>query len=1059
MSAQDFSRERFSFVSDALPEDHALLVLRFFGTEGLNELYSFTISLATQKESLPLEAMLAQKARFVIRASAESGSKDAIFSGYIGSITQTARYNDWSFYEVTLHPGLWYYTKSVQNNFFVDKDVHEILEQCLKKMESCCPKHDFRLAQTYPKQSFSMQNNESLYDYMACKMEHDGLYYYFEETDEGEQLVITDSRLTHVSVKGPNPLRYSPGSGLEGLHREEVIPSFSLTCSPLPRQVILREYDWLNPNRPLVGKSLVSATGMGDVYYYGEGFTSTSEGNRLAELRAESLRCQGRICQGTSANPHLRPGFCFSLEGHYDPSLNREYLLTQVRHEGSQEAWISQAIGVPIDNADRLYYRNSFSCIASDVQFRPLCKTERKKISGMITAFIDSASDSAVAEVNETGCYKVVFPQDISDHASGRSSCWVRRMQPHVGKGHGFSFPLTPGVEVLIAFVDGNPDRPVIAGALSNAESGFMENPSTAQAAAIQTAGGNGLAFNDVGTKQGLVLGTGGRSALMMSSGSTDALLEFSDSAFESFTSSALIEAGISHNLEAGFRQVIKADHGVFDNMRTNILRGSMQAANLLEWGAQYVEHKEQVQEEREQKEKNEEKTQEGSETESGKDTATGSEKEKDKEAEKKTTEEKEAQEKKNTNILDGLSYTASTLKSIIQSIFTHDMLKEFAEAQYSTVLTSGDEASELQLNTSVKQADINKYMGFWILQVLPKFAGSIPAVIFGETDEHDVNKKRALGREYAAATAESLIAEVTALVLLFATLRKKEPKGMLIKSENGPLVSSAKEKAIHLAEEGMTFASFPNVNKKLSLPPNEFTNLAQTSEILLSSQKVKEIASHDINLLSFREITANSPKIVLSSKREDVGVAEIDRLGPQLPDIGNGSQKYPLDNSSTASISMESTTQSSKLTIENKNGPMTLDNEGTMILKNKGNLLMENQANQNNSLIVRYKASAGGKQFSLIMNDNTCNLCNENNHGFSLEKDETISIKNSQQSITMNKSGNMNAKAQTITLEGTNKVCIKCGSGTINIAEGEITFSLANKKSITCSNIITKIG
>lgn len=121
MSAQDFSRERFSFTSDALSRDHALLVLRFHGTEGLSSLYSFNISLATQLDSLPLEDMLASRARFVIKKG-DSG-RDAVFSGYIGSIAQTSRYNDWTFYEVTLHPGLWYATKTVQNNFFIDKNV------------------------------------------------------------------------------------------------------------------------------------------------------------------------------------------------------------------------------------------------------------------------------------------------------------------------------------------------------------------------------------------------------------------------------------------------------------------------------------------------------------------------------------------------------------------------------------------------------------------------------------------------------------------------------------------------------------------------------------------------------------------------------------------------------------------------------------------------------------------------------------------------------------------------------------------------------------------------
>ena len=1018
MSAQDFSRERFSFTSDALSRDHALLVLRFHGTEGLSSLYSFNISLATQLDSLPLEDMLASRARFVIKKG-DSG-RDAVFSGHIGSIAQTSRYNDWTFYEVTLHPGLWYATQTVQNNFFIDKNVREILEQCLGKMERCCPKYEFRLAQEYLKQDFSMQNNETLYDYMAWKMERNGLYYFFEEADDGERLVITDSRLTHVNVEGANPLRYSPGSGLENAHREEVIPSFSLTCTPLPKQVILREYDWLNPNRPVVGKSIVSENGMGDVYYYGEGFTSTEEGNRLANLRAESLRCQSRIFQGTSANPHLRPGFCFSLEGHYDTSFNREYLLTEVRHEGSQEAWLSQAIGVPIDNADRLYYRNSFSCLASDVQFRPQCRTERKKVAGMLTAFIDSSSDSAVAEVNARGCYKVVFPQDISENAPGKSSCWVRRMQPHVGKGHGFSFPLTPGVEVLIAFVDGNPDRPVIAGAMSNPESGFMENPSSAQAATIQTPGGNGLAFNDMGTKQGLVLGTGGRSGLMMSSGSTDALLEFSDNAFESFTTSSLIEAGISHNLEAGFRQVIRADHGVFSNLRSNCLRGCMQAASGLEWGEKFVEPEEQKDEKPE------------------------------------TDEEKKA-ETKTSNILDGLSYSATALKTLAQSVFTYDMAKEISESQYSTVLSSDDKKSELQLNTRVSAGDVGKYMGFWALQVLPKFAFDSASLGVGEEREKDVNKKRSMGRSYTAATAEALTAEVTALILLVKALRGERPKGMLIQSENGPIVSAAKEQGIHLAGKGMTFAAFDMIHTKASEPAAMLANMVKENEISLRAKTINELSTENTNILSINKITASSPKIVLSSTAEHDSVTEIQRFIAIYPNLAKSVENYFQNAGSGASISMERTPQDSKLSIENKNGPMTLDNEGTLTLKNKGTTLMENEAEQNSSLIVRYKASAGGKQFSLSMDDKECKLGDEQSQGLSLGKDGSVELKNSQQSLSMQAGKPMTAKANEISLHGNSSVTVQ-GTNIKISANSGVTISAGAGK-VKCTPALVQVG
>ena len=540
------ARERFLFASRALQDDGALHVVRFSGQEGINMLYSFDITLATRESSLPVEEMLASGARLSIVR--DNGSR-ASFSGFPTRIVQTSRYNDWTFYELTLQPGFWYYSQITQNSFFINKNVRQILSGCLDMMNNYGLTYEFNLSREYPVQEFSMQHNESMYDYMAWKMERDGIYYYFSEGDQGEHLIFTDSRLAHEPLAATPTLRYSPVSGMEHAHREEVVTSFSRCSMPLPQWIILRDYNWLNPNQPVQGRALVSEKGLGEVYFYGEGFSTAAEGNRLAEIRAESLRCQARHCTGTSSVPTLRPGFNFTLTDHYDPSCNADYTLTSIRHEGSQEALLSQALSLPIDHPDKLYYRNSFACIPADMQFRPQRVTRCSKVSGMITAFIDASSETGVPEISSNGCYKVVFPQDTSGRTAGKASCWIRRMQPQIGLGYGTTLPLAPGVEVLIAFMDGDPDRPVIAGAVSNPESGFSESPDSVQNTGLRTAGGNGLVFNDSGTKQGLLLKSGGRSGIMMASGSLDAYMQYSDSTTALSSTVSESFAGLAQNV------------------------------------------------------------------------------------------------------------------------------------------------------------------------------------------------------------------------------------------------------------------------------------------------------------------------------------------------------------------------------------------------------------------------------------------------------------------------------------------------------------------------------
>ncbi len=453
----------------------------------------------------------------------------------------------------------------MESRIFLDCTVEELAKEVLDKASSLQIDCDFRLSGSYGKQEFSMQHNESLYDFLAWKLERDGIYYFFEETDAGSRVVFADAKEAHHDLPGGAELRYSPASGLEALHLEEVVSSFGMKASPLPKRVIVRDYDWENPMNPVAAVAEVSEWGLGDVYFYGDGFTTQEEGQRLAEIRAQGLRCRSRVFCGESAVPTVRPGFVFKLENYFDEDFNRSYLVTEARHEGSQEAWLSHAVGVTLQHPeDQVWYRNSFACIPDDMPFRPERTAVRAKASGMLTAFIDGSSDSAVPELNEKGCYKVVFPQDLSSRANGKSSCWIRRIQPHVGLGHGMTFPLTPGVEVLVAFMDGNPDRPVIAGAVANAVSGATENPASAQSTAIRTAGGSGLVFNDKGTKQGLHLGTGGRSGLFMSSGSLDATMAFTDFASKLSSSADTTFAGLASHAVSGFSSKLEASHKGF---------------------------------------------------------------------------------------------------------------------------------------------------------------------------------------------------------------------------------------------------------------------------------------------------------------------------------------------------------------------------------------------------------------------------------------------------------------------------------------------------------------
>ncbi len=512
--------ERFTFHSHALPEDHECKVVRFQGTEGLGKLYDFTIQLLS-RHPLNTDALLSAPCMFRIDRKKAS---PAFFHGYLTSVSQGQQIQGWTVYTVHLEPQLAKLKNIVQNCIYLNKNIQQILEEAWGNCGILKPTHTFTLHNSYPVHEFCMQYNENVYDYTRSLIEREGIYYFFDQQEDREHIIFTDAPMTHTHMDGLSSLRYYPTSGLEGGHYDEVITTMTRHQVPLPKEIYVRDYDWKNPTLTIEATATVDANGLGSLFFYSDGFSTSPEGKRLAEIRADALRCRSTLYHGTSSVPLMRPGYIFTLTDHYDEDWNTTYFTTDTVHEGSQEGYLSSVLGVALgQSADSFYYRNSFTCIKEGLPFRLERKTERRKIPGVIHAFIDASSDSPTPEIDNLGRYKVVFPQDTSGRASGKASCWIRRAQPSVGAGYGTSFPLDPGVEVIIAFLDGNPDRPFIAGALGNPQTGFTDNATNAMFSGMTSACGGALTFNDSPQKQGFNLSTGsGRSGMFMSSGSLD---------------------------------------------------------------------------------------------------------------------------------------------------------------------------------------------------------------------------------------------------------------------------------------------------------------------------------------------------------------------------------------------------------------------------------------------------------------------------------------------------------------------------------------------------------
>ncbi|HQK86017.1 MAG TPA: type VI secretion system tip protein TssI/VgrG [Acidobacteriota bacterium] len=489
----DEQTKRFAFSSDALPAE-TFTVVRFHGEEGLSRCYRFELELVAEDASLDLAAVLAAPVAFtILRAEG-----DIPFHGVLAGFEQLHQMDNYVFYRAVLVPKLWWLGLTHHNQVFLNQTVPQILAACLKDGGLSSLDFDLRLQRDYPAWEYVCQYRESHLAFVSRWMEREGIYYYFEQGADGEKVILTDTKVAHGPLPDGETLHYSTPSGLQHFHREEIL--FELRClqQTLPRRVVLKDYNYETPSLELSGQADVSTKGRGEVYLYGEHFRNPAEGARLAAVRAEELLCRERVFTGSSTVPYLRPGYTFRVPDHYRADFNGTYLTTGLTHEGSQAAYLLAGLGGELTPGEREpYYRNTFTAMAAGVQYRPERVTAKARLYGTLNAKVDGAGSGQYAELDGQGRYKVVLPFDVSGRKDGKASAWVRMMQPYAGAGHGMHFPLHKGTEVLLTFIDGDPDRPVIAGAVPNAETPSVVKDANQTMATIQTGGKNKIAIED----------------------------------------------------------------------------------------------------------------------------------------------------------------------------------------------------------------------------------------------------------------------------------------------------------------------------------------------------------------------------------------------------------------------------------------------------------------------------------------------------------------------------------------------------------------------------------
>lgn len=438
-------------------------VLSFTGQESISAPFSFDLELVSERPDLDIESLLHKQAFLAFNDRA------AGIHGQIYRVAQGDSGKRLTRYSVTLVPQLAYLAHRTNQRIFQQQTVPQIIAQMLEEHGIQSDAYQFQLGSIYQARDYCVQYNESDLHYIQRLCLEEGIHYHFQHSRQGHVLVFGDDQTIFPKLGRPTP--YVQDSGLAA--DEPVIKRFNLRLATRASRTTQRDYDFEKARITLeAGYRPAAQDGQPDLesYQYPGGFTQRKRGKQLSQRALEGHRADHRQAEGKSDQPTLVSGHFLEVSQHPRQAWNDLWLLTSIRHEGLQPQVLEESL--PSDTRDRKDdfhqgYRNTFTATPWDVFYRPQQAYEKPRILGSQTALVTGPPGEEI-HCDQYGRVKVQFHWDREGQADDKSSCWLRVASSWAGDSHGAVTIPRVGMEVLVSFLEGDPDSPLISGCLSN---------------------------------------------------------------------------------------------------------------------------------------------------------------------------------------------------------------------------------------------------------------------------------------------------------------------------------------------------------------------------------------------------------------------------------------------------------------------------------------------------------------------------------------------------------------------------------------------------------------
>ena len=446
----------------ALSGGQQLLLESFVGQEGLSSDFGFQLELISDDAGVKLKSAIGQPATIEIEL-ATGGSR--YINGHVFGFGANGSVGGMSNYSAYIGSWLGFLEQRFDSQIYQDQTVEQVLTKVFSRYEGLA-KYEFRINRALKPHSYITQYRESDSHFIKRLLEHEGLFFYFEHAADSHKLIIMDDSTVLTPLPEQPQIRFHTASVTESA---DSITSWTSARELQSSKISVQTFDYRQPNNR-IPVTMNSLNQQGDVpsfemYDYMGQYThgTPADGEALVRNRIEALELKGKTFVGLSNCRALRPGFTFELTQHYEHDAgsveDRQFLPMTIEHRGSNNYTTGSQAG----------YANKFYSVRKKIKFRPQMDSLKPAISGPQTAIIVGPPGEEIY-TDEMGRVKVQFHWDRYGQFDDKSSCWVRVAQTGASGGFGSMQIPRVGDEVVVVFLDGNPDRPLIMGSLYNSQ-------------------------------------------------------------------------------------------------------------------------------------------------------------------------------------------------------------------------------------------------------------------------------------------------------------------------------------------------------------------------------------------------------------------------------------------------------------------------------------------------------------------------------------------------------------------------------------------------------------